>query len=434
MRSIGFCLFVLVNATLFIRPAELLPALEGLPIYNVLITTCLAVSFGPVLSQLKALRERPITACVLGLLVTIVLSDLARFEFGSASSNGFDFGKVVLYYLLLLAALNSPGRLRSFLSWLVVFILILAGLALLHYHGVINLPALEALARGDDEAEGVVLQLQGTGIYNDPNDLCLILIVGSMTSLYRLTDRRRDPVRLVWAFSFCIFIYSLIMTKSRGGFLGLLASLFALLVSALGWRRAFLTSLIVLPALFLLSGGRQTRISTGEGTAQQRIKLWGEGLALIKQSPRHAVLGIGASRYADEAGLVAHNSFVHAFTELGFVGGALFLGLFCIPLRSLHRVGLHPAAVPDPGLSHLRPFLTAIVAGVAVGMMSLSRCYIVPTYMVVGLAAAYTRVGVLSPAGIVPRFDARLVGRLALLSIAFLMATSAVVRIFAEWG
>ena len=39
----GFAFFLLVNAVLFIRPAEIVPAPESLPIYNVLITTCLAV-------------------------------------------------------------------------------------------------------------------------------------------------------------------------------------------------------------------------------------------------------------------------------------------------------------------------------------------------------------------------------------------------------
>ena len=39
----GFAFFLLVNAVMFIRPTEIVPALESLLIYNVLITTCLAV-------------------------------------------------------------------------------------------------------------------------------------------------------------------------------------------------------------------------------------------------------------------------------------------------------------------------------------------------------------------------------------------------------
>ena len=48
-----------------------------------------------------ALAARPITVTILGILAAVVLSPL---QFGSlyeARSCGFDFGKIVLYYLLL---------------------------------------------------------------------------------------------------------------------------------------------------------------------------------------------------------------------------------------------------------------------------------------------------------------------------------------------
>ena len=39
-----FALFLLVNAMLFIRPAEFHPALYGLPVYEVCIAACLVAS------------------------------------------------------------------------------------------------------------------------------------------------------------------------------------------------------------------------------------------------------------------------------------------------------------------------------------------------------------------------------------------------------
>ena len=58
---------------------------------------------------------------------------------------------------------------------------------------------------------------------------------------------------------------------------------------------------------------------------------------LLRQAP---LFGIGVGKYEDEVGLVAHNSFVHAYTELGIFGGALFLGAFVYPLGTLHRLGV----------------------------------------------------------------------------------------------
>ena len=51
-----------------------------------------------------------------------------------------------------------------------------------------------------------------------------------------------------------------------------------------------------------------------------------------RQSP---VFGIGKNRFGEEAGQVAHNSFVHAFTELGPLGGMVFLGAFYLAMRAL---------------------------------------------------------------------------------------------------
>src|SRR5262249_38202472 len=99
----SFYLFILVNAVLFVRPAEIVPELEGAPIYEVVILVCLAASAVAVLQQLTArsLGRRPITVCVLGLLVAVVLSHLSHGSLGEAGTFGLLFVKIVLYYLLL---------------------------------------------------------------------------------------------------------------------------------------------------------------------------------------------------------------------------------------------------------------------------------------------------------------------------------------------
>src|SRR4051794_41416325 len=68
-------LFFAVTAVLFVRPAELLPGIEGWPIYAVLATAAIFVALPAILAQLNfpSLIERPISACVVGLLVAIVL-------------------------------------------------------------------------------------------------------------------------------------------------------------------------------------------------------------------------------------------------------------------------------------------------------------------------------------------------------------------------
>ena len=125
----GYFLFLLVTATLFVRPAEIFPAVHAWPIYEYLILACLAVSLPGVLSQLsaKSLAENPITACVIGLWAAVVLSHLAHFFLWDARMSGFMFFKIVVYYLLLVANVDSEERLKSFLRWLLLLITLAGG-------------------------------------------------------------------------------------------------------------------------------------------------------------------------------------------------------------------------------------------------------------------------------------------------------------------
>ncbi len=430
-------LFILINAALFVRPAEIVPALESLPIYNILMLIGLAASAAAVLGTLngRALSERPITICVLGVQAMVVLSNVVHFDLWTARERGIDFFKIVLYYLLLVATLTTPSRLNKFLVWLTIFIVFVTSLSLLHYHGYINIPALEALERLDvDEESGeeeVILQLRSTGLFNDPNDFCLILVVGVMFSLYRLTSRTIGPTRALWSIPLAIFFYAFFLTRSRGGMLGLMTGLMTFMIARFGWRRSIPVGLIVLPGLLLMAGGRQARLSTGEDTAQQRLQLWSEGFALLARAP---LTGIGAGNYGDAMYLVAHNSFVHSFTELGLIGGAFFVSAFYLPLWSLSRLGAKGIQIDDPQMRHLRPYLMGAVAGYAAGILSLSRCYITPTYMVPGLAAAYLQsVSVNSPE-VIPKLSVSLMMRMIIVSILALAGIYGFTRLSVQWN
>jgi len=95
----GFFLFLLVNAVLFVRPTEIIPGLIGLPLYNILILACFACSYPVVARQLRSERlvENPITACVLGLLITVLVSHLSHVYFYGARTSGIIFAKIVVY-------------------------------------------------------------------------------------------------------------------------------------------------------------------------------------------------------------------------------------------------------------------------------------------------------------------------------------------------
>lgn len=435
-NAIGFLLFLLVNAALFVRPAEIVPALVGWNIYEYLILACLAASFPAVLEQFTAnsLEERPVTVCVLGLFLAVTLSELTHLHFARlVDTDGpvIDFAKMVLYYVLFVGLVDSPARLRAFLFWMLVFATTTISLAVLQYQGYITLPNLtQTLDGARDRVTGVdvhFLRLAGSGIFHDPNELGVLISLSALLALYWLTDRRSGPARLLWLAPLVLFFYAMSLTQSRGALLALLAGLAVLLVARFGWRIAAIVGLFAVPALFLFLAGRQTDLSTEDGTGQQRIQIWSDGLMLMRESP---LFGVGEGEFNQRIGLVAHNSYLQCFAELGVFGGMFFVGAFYLAVEQMLRLGdRRKYALPDPDMRRLYPYVLGLVASWTVGMMSLTLCYILPTYTVLALATVFGRTVPADPPLPATPFDMRLLRRLLLVAAVGFAALYVFVRL-----
>ena len=59
-------------------------------------------------------------------------------------------------------------------------------------------------------------------------------------------------------------------------------------------------------------------------------------MALLRQYP---LVEVGKGEFAEGVGHVAHNSYVHCYTELGLLGGTFFFAAFYISLAYLRRLG-----------------------------------------------------------------------------------------------
>jgi O-antigen ligase len=392
---VDFFLFLLVNFTLFVRPAEIFPAIAELPIYNYTILAAFAFALPKVVDHLRPdhLSREPITFCVLGLLAAVVMSHLVHIDTWSAREKGFEFLKVVIYYLLLISVVNSTRLLKRFLYCIAIFTTISSSIAMLDHFEYIEIPSLTALrdhGNIDEETgeEEWVLRLRATGIFNDPNDLSMIAVAAFVISLFGFGDRQLGISRFTWLVPAAILLVTIALTKSRGGAMALGAAVATLSYFRFGvWKTGIIVSLFI-PLIGVMLAGRKS--SFEGGTGESRVEIWSEALQLLRQSP---IFGIGSGNLAEEIKIVAHNSFVHCYAELGLVGGGLFLGAFWFAAMSLRKLGDAQWTVfqhdTDPSFRRLRPTLLAVLIGFIVSMLSLSRAYIVPTYLVLGLSNVY---------------------------------------------
>jgi putative inorganic carbon (hco3(-)) transporter len=447
--ALAFVLFIIVNAVLLIRPAEIVPDLEGIELYFYAIILCVLVAANDLLTYVTStpLETQPITLCLLALCAIVALPHLFVMNLADAWSAAFLYLKNVVYFLLFVSIITTPARLRGFIGCLLVIAAIAVSVAVLDYHQLITLPNLRAVQDSELGAWGEVTtfeRLQFSGLFKDPNDLCVWLAAMVPLALYCVLADRNLVCRAIGLCTLLLFGYGIYLTRSRGGFLAMATGLGMMAGMRYGRQQAALLVAIGLPLLLLLFAGRQTSFSAMQGTGQTRVQIWSDWMDRFRANP---ILGAGIDvGEIDPAlakdgravvaikGHAAHNSYLQAFADTGFIGGCLFLGAFGTAIWSLWRLGQARTVAFDPPAQALQPFVLGATAAYGVGMLTLSLWLVAPTYVVLALAASYPRVYRSDPPVPPIRFEPRLLGRFALAGFAFLAGMYVFVRLFVNWG
>lgn len=458
---IGYVLFLIANAMLFVRPAELMPVLGDFQIYLFFIFGALLFSFEDLINQVKwrTLTQQPVNLCVIGMLIAIAVSRVSTGNVDGLEHALSGMIKVVLYYLVLVSVINTPQRFRTFLMTTAVCATFMIAYSIYDYKRFVaemtarpdmaeviyeqnKLPPHErSLLRHIPDRDGIDIygneiwffRLCGLGIFHDPNDISLLIVATAVISVYFLTDRDLGPIRGLWVIPLVILGVAQYYTYSRGGLLALGAAGSVWLCTKYGPKVAIGIGLLGAAAA-PIALGRAANMDLSGGTGQQRIQLWSDGLMAIRNS--RILFGIGEGMYYDVAGHVAHNSYVHAFVELGIFGGTLFFGCLFLPAMTFFLMKRHHFRIDHPELHRLFPYVTAILADWSLGIASLSRCYTPSTYMIAGTCAAFINlVGFYRPR---PRplmiLNTRTMQPWLACSSALLVGAYLFVRLFARWG
>ena len=139
------------------------------------------------------------------------------------------------------------------------------------------------------------------------------------------------------------------------------------------------------------------RLGGADESAKGRLDAWSEGLQMLKSSP---IWGIGYNSFKDENEIVAHNSFVHCFAELGLVGYALWLAAILASFWFFDRIRVtEDAPGGSPELVRWSRALSLSLGAFVTGALFLSRTYSVLLFFLLGLATAL--------AGVAQRTSAR---------------------------
>jgi putative inorganic carbon (HCO3(-)) transporter len=293
--------------------------------------------------------------------------------------------KWVILYMAIVNMVTTERHLA-----LACAVLVLA--SLFPSHGVI-----EWHRAGVDLVEGY--RSRWVGLYADPNRMAMS--VGLVVPLaLAFLARRQSPwlVRLACGAAGGMAIAAMVLSYSRGGFLGLMAAGVTWVVLE---RRLARTLLVAMAAVAMLVFSPQsfwTRTQSvsafeQDASAMSRVEAW---TVASRASLEHPVLGLGAGTfryawrlYGPEHGTgrayAAHNIFLQVISDLGFLGLALFLAFIGAVLGPL------VAASRDRERGWLARALAASTVGYLVSCLFAGFLVAVHFYVLFALSACAER-------------------------------------------
>jgi O-antigen ligase len=363
---------------LYVRPHEYVTALSGIPVMLLIGSATLAIMIIHMIVKRHetAFARAPQNWIVLWFLIAITASQLQFMFVRGALAATQDFVAVVLLYFLVANLVNSETKLKIAFNFIVVVTITLAIQGIVQYVTGTGLGGQE-MYRG---------RIQGIGIFEDPNDLAMALVIALPYLFFVMTEYGSPGARLVSAAAIGVLLVALFLTDSRGGMLAFALLSFLLFSRRFGWVAGIAIGAVLMGGMFVASA-RMAEISTEEGSIYGRIEAWAVALDLFEQYP---VLGVGAGNYTEHHFRTAHNSYLLCAAELGIIGLFPWIMLLYLSMKNLSFISKE-AVVRD--MRSFVLYVDAVRYGIiayAASAVFLSRTYSELLFILLGLTTAIT--------------------------------------------
>jgi O-antigen ligase len=333
----GFLGLFLFTFILYYRPYEQVSALASftsMAFWTAMAT--LAFYFPTQLSLEGTLTARPREVNLLLLFaLTALLSMPLALNRGEAWDTFVEpFSKAVLMFLVIVNTVRTMRRLR----WM-----LLLGVSV---GCVLSAVALNDYRHGNFTVEGYRVTGSIGNLFGNPNDMAIHLIT-VIPIVVAFMFGARGPKKLLYAFCLFLLVGGMMVTFSRGGFLGLAGGA-VVLAWKFGRRNRFAVLGLMLVAVVLMvllaPGGYSARLLSifdssldpvGSSSARQQLLVLAARTALL-----HPLFGVGMGNFhiisIREA--VTHNSYTQVASELGMTALVVYMLFILTPLRRLKRI------------------------------------------------------------------------------------------------
>lgn len=336
-----FRIFILLTFVTFGRPQDIFPFL--VPFRLVLIFT-----FGALLSTFLEQRGSTIQSVFMideskkfiSIFMIMIIGIPFAFHKGLAFESvfkGYLFN--VLYFYLFITHVRSFKRLKTVLFTLSFSLLLYSSFSLL---------------MGGMSAGGRLI----SGAMFDANDIAFFFVSLLPINFFFVFNKEALVKKIIACVAVVFTIIVILMTGSRGGFIGLVTVFFLLFFTNFGGlKKTYKAILIIALLLIFVSSANKFNTERFQSildlsndyniTAKMgRLDIWKSGLNLLQSNP---LTGVGVNCFAFALGYkraaegeiprwqAAHNSFIQISVETGVIGFFVFISLILGCLKTFSR-------------------------------------------------------------------------------------------------
>ena len=350
----GFILTVIFLIFDYGRPMDQMPFLSYLrpeAVISVLLIFAIAADRG--YAQVRSRQTTWIFLFISLLAAHVPLAQNMHFAFNRTVG--------MLKYLPFLAGIviyvNSVERLKRFLNIWIILTFYLAVRGIFH--------------KGN----------AASAFLKDENDFAMFMDIMVPFCFFLFMYEKSKAKKMFYLLTIAAAVASIVVSFSRGGFVGLLAvGIFIWLFSPKKILSLLIIGVLALSVSHFAGAKYATRIDTikqtNQGTAEERIESWKAAWAMFKDNP----LGVGGSNFEilfplyqprkmhhSMWGREAHSLWMTLLAELGIPGVIVYAFLFLANLRDIKKLKkLTGRGNKDPGLRFIH-YLALAFAGSLIG-------------------------------------------------------------------
>ncbi|MDT7806226.1 MAG: hypothetical protein QOJ70_39 [Acidobacteriota bacterium] len=392
-HAVSFAGFLAFTLVLYFRPQEYFPSLASAHIALVPAIFTLLAFFPSQLAAEGTLTARPrevnlvLLLCAAALLSVPLAIDppLAIGEFWDTCL------KSALTFVFIINIVRTERRLKLLLYLAVAVTFLLCLMAINDYR------------LGKLAVEGYRVEGSSTsGMFENTNDLGVHLVTMLPVALALAFSGRGLLRKVVFGACATLTLVTIVLTFSRGAFLGLIAS-GAFLAWKFGRRNRLLVfgALAVAVVLFMVFAPGEYWIRVASifnpsldrfGSSQARAGLLEHAIVSAIANPVFG-LGLGNFPLTSAHGQVTHNAYMQVASELGFAGALVYTMFVVAPLRRLRLIERETfEARRSSKFYYLAVGLQASLVAYMVSSFFVSVAFYLYIYYLVGYAVCLRRI------------------------------------------